>query len=56
MVIGLKIKCMEKVYYNGLMEEGMKENMRKIKNMDMVYSRGQMAENTMDKYYFYYYY
>lgn len=55
MEIGLKIKCMEKVFYNGQTVEGMRENMKKIKNTDMVYLHGQMAENMMDKYYYYFY-
>lgn len=50
MAVGLKIKCMEREFFSGLMVEDMKENMKKTKNMDMVFSLGLMVENTMDKY------
>ena len=41
----IKIKCMEKVFLHGRMEEFIMENIIWIKKKDMVYFIGLMAEN-----------
>lgn len=48
MVIGNSTRCMAMVFSLGLMAEGMKENISKIRNKVMVRFIGQMVGNTLD--------
>lgn len=47
MATGLKIEWKAKVSLHGVMAVNMSENTKMIKNMDMVYSHGLMADATM---------
>lgn len=46
--IGKTIKCMEKVFLNGLMEESIKESMFKTKNMVLEEFNGLMEKYIKD--------
>lgn len=45
MVNGSEIKCMVEDSINGLMENIMMENMKMIKNVELVFSTGLMENN-----------
>jgi len=42
------IRCMERGFFRGQMENYILENMLMIRNKDMEYFNGQMGENLMD--------
>ena len=47
-VNGGQIKCMVKAYYNGQMEDHIKENFKMTKDMGLVNSHGMMEGNTLE--------
>ena len=46
--IGCLIRCKEEELLHGVMGECMKENIMMTRNRDMVYSLGQIIENTQE--------